>query len=306
MILLCGIPSEPPLARLARALNDQGLDYRVFNQRCWQEVDLRLEISCAGLGGRLRIGREDWDVTDISGIYFRCMDDRQIPELANEPAVSRARAHCRALHDAFLRWMEVTSARCINRPSSMASNGSKPYQAQLIREHGFVFPESLITNDPEAVRRFVAAHGRVIYKSMSGVRSIVSEMGEADWQRIDRIGWCPAQFQVFVEGTNVRVHVVGDEVFATAIESDATDYRYADQQGHDGSYLVAAELEAGLAQQCIDLTAGLGLAFSGIDLKLAPDGQVFCFEVNPSPGYSFYESHTGQPIAASVARYLAG
>ena len=30
----------------------------------------------------------------------------------------------------------------------MASNGSKPYQTQLIRAHGFAVPETLITNDP--------------------------------------------------------------------------------------------------------------------------------------------------------------
>jgi hypothetical protein len=33
---------------------------------------------------------------------------------------------------------------------------------------------------------------------------------------------------------------------------------------------------------------------------------VFCFEVNPSPGYSYFEANTGQPIARAVARYLAG
>lgn len=43
---------------------------------------------------------------------------------------------------------------------------------------------------------------------------------------------------------------------------------------------------------------------AGIDLKLAPDGRVFCLEVNPSPVFSYYEQHTGQPIADAVARLL--
>jgi hypothetical protein len=29
-------------------------------------------------------------------------------------------------------------------------------------------------------------------------------------------------------------------------------------------------------------------------------------EANPCPAYSYYEAHTGQPIARAVARYLAG
>jgi hypothetical protein len=28
--------------------------------------------------------------------------------------------------------------------------------------------------------------------------------------------------------------------------------------------------------------------------------------VNPSPAFSYYELHTGQPIAAAIAGYLAG
>jgi glutathione synthase/RimK-type ligase-like ATP-grasp enzyme len=48
------------------------------------------------------------------------------------------------------------------------------------------------------------------------------------------------------------------------------------------------------------------LPFAGIDLRRrGGDGAWVCFEVNPSPGFSFYESRTGQPIARAVARYLA-
>ena len=48
------------------------------------------------------------------------------------------------------------------------------------------------------------------------------------------------------------------------------------------------------------------MAFAGIDLKYASDDYVYCFEVNPNPGFSYYESSTGQPIANAVASYLGG
>jgi hypothetical protein len=51
---------------------------------------------------------------------------------------------------------------------------------------------------------------------------------------------------------------------------------------------------------------GLGLRFSGIDLRALESGEVVCFEVNPCPAYAYYEGHTGQPIAAALARHLAG
>jgi D-alanine-D-alanine ligase-like ATP-grasp enzyme len=61
-----------------------------------------------------------------------------------------------------------------------------------------------------------------------------------------------------------------------------------------------------VAARCVHLATALRLPFAGIDLRFAPDGRIFCFEVNPSPGFSYYESNTGQPIAMAVAKHLAG
>jgi glutathione synthase/RimK-type ligase-like ATP-grasp enzyme len=115
----------------------------------------------------------------------------------------------------------------VNRYAAMGSNSSKPYQSQLIRDHGFGVPETLVTNDPELVSAFQAQHGDLIYKSISGERSIVSRFDASDRERLERVRWCPVQFQAFVHGPNVRVHTVGNEVFATIVETDAVDYRAA-------------------------------------------------------------------------------
>jgi hypothetical protein len=40
--------------------------------------------------------------------------------------------------------------------------------------------------------------------------------------------------------------------------------------------------------------------------KRAPEGRHVCFEVNPSPAFSFYEERAKLPIADCIARYLAG
>ncbi|HWR00288.1 MAG TPA: hypothetical protein VN371_00355 [Chlorobaculum sp.] len=64
------------------------------------------------------------------------------------------------------------------------------------------------------------------------------------------------------------------------------------------------EIPESVAESCIDLTAALGLHFTGIDLRFSSDGQVHCFEVNPMPGYSYYENNTGQPISRTLTQYL--
>jgi glutathione synthase/RimK-type ligase-like ATP-grasp enzyme len=56
----------------------------------------------------------------------------------------------------------------------------------------------------------------------------------------------------------------------------------------------------------VALSQRLDLPLAGIDLRRTPDGRHVCFEVNPSPAFSFYEQHAGIPIASCIARYLAG
>jgi hypothetical protein len=306
MILVCGIPSESPLRMVVARLEAMDADFVLLNQREALHCDLWFEIDMGHVRGELCLSGRTYDLENFTAVYPRLMDDRVLPELAGEPADSPLRTRCRAFHDTLMRWMEIAPACVINRCAPMATNSSKPYQAQLISRLGFRIPETLISNDPDRVRAFRAEHGRIIYKSISAVRSIVRELADKDEERLELIRWCPTQFQAYVEGVNLRVHTIGGEVFATAIESDATDYRYAGRDGGEPAGLRAVELSDDLADRCLQLTASLGLEFAGIDLKITPEGAVYCFEVNPSPAFSYYEGMTGQPISAAVAHRLAG
>lgn len=304
MILLCGIPTEPPLQLVQRALEEIGTPYVVFNQRHFETAEMFFELRNGLAGGVLTMESERYALEEVTGVYSRFMDYTALPEYKAAAADASKRRHCAALHETLTRWCEVSPAQIVNRVGPMGSNSSKPYQAQLIRRVGLEVPETLITNDPEKVKEFRNRHGRIIYKSLSGVRSIVQTFEDSDLERLDSIRWCPTQFQEYLEGVDVRVHVVGNECFATLINSTATDYRYAQDQVGESAELIAVELGDELAEKCVDLTADLGLAFSGIDLMLTPDDRVYCFEVNPCPGYSYYEANTGQPISTAVARYL--
>jgi predicted ATP-grasp superfamily ATP-dependent carboligase len=305
MILLCGIPSEPPLAAVCRELAELGTGYVVFNQRRFENTEVFFEISGGNITGHIAIEDKKLRLEDIRSVYLRLMDEQLLPELDGELPDSSKRLLSSAVHDSLTRWCEITPARVVNRITAMGSNNSKPYQLQLIRKQGFAIPKTLVTNDPELVREFLSQHKQLIYKSISGERSIVQILQDEDLRRLDHIRWCPTLFQEFIEGMNVRVHVVGTEVFATKVATQAIDYRYAESQGHDEPMLDALAPPDDLAQRCVRLCQALGLAFAGIDFKITPGDQVYCFEVNPSPAFSYYEDHTGQPIAYALARYLS-
>ncbi len=305
MILVAGIPSEPPLQEALDALSDLRAEVVVLNQRRGAEIDLAFAVDPAGVvDGVVRLGRRYVALREVTAVYARLMDHRNIPEYQRLEPTDPERLRWDALNDDLAAWVDVAPGRVVNRGSAMASNAAKPYQGQLIARHGLLTPETLVTNDPDEAREFYATRSRVVFKSASGARSIVQTMGSGDLDRLVRLRACPVQFQTWVPGMDVRVHVIGAEVFATAVRTTATDYRYATAQVDEPARLEAYELEPDVARRCVALTADLGLEFAGIDLKLTPDGEVYCFEVNPSPAYTYFSGQTKQPISEALARHL--
>lgn len=308
MILFCGIPSEPPLALAIAAAERLGVPHVVFNQRDSRDAQLVLDFKADGATGTLRARGHVHALSSFTGIYTRLIHPIQLPELrsrsaqlADDGGLQRAMAAAQVLE----QWTQIAPCRVANRPRSMASNASKPYQAQLIARAGFAIPPTLVTNSIESLASFEAEHGRVIFKSISSERSIVQELTDAVRPRLRHLASLPTQFQAVITGDDVRVHVVGREVFATQIMSTAIDYRYAHRHGKEAE-LSPVELPPQIAERCVRLAALLELPFCGIDLKRTPEGEYYCFEANPSPGYSYYQEVTGQPIADALVRWLSG
>jgi glutathione synthase/RimK-type ligase-like ATP-grasp enzyme len=164
-------------------------------------------------------------------------------------------------------------------------------------------PETLVTTDPAAAIEFWERHGSVIYKSVSGVRSIVTRLGSEHHERMQDLAHCPTQFQEYIEGTDFRLHVVGDEVFGCEVSSTADDYRYPQRQGAEAR-VRSCSMPQDVADRCRRLAVALNLSVAGIDLRRTTSGRWYCFEANPSPGFSFYEEATGQPISKAVAELL--
>ena len=248
--------------------------------------DVRLTSAPAGW---IEAGGRRINVNDIRGVYLR----------PSEPEAGLARNTAVAL------LAIVSSLECavVNRPAAGRSNASKPYQLGLIAQAGFAVPDTLVTTDPAAARSFLGEHGRLVYKSVSGVRSIVATLDARDQDRLDGVRTGPVQLQEYVPGLDVRVHVVGDEWFACAVRSAADDYRYP-RSANTGIELTEFDLPEVVGERLVALARGMGLLVAGADLRLTPDGSWVCFEVNPSPGFPWYEEATGHPIAEAIADLL--
>ena len=297
VVLLWGVGNEGPMAAVRRELEALGVPIFEVDQRDAPETGIELDVG-RDIAGEIRVRHKRVDVAQISAVYLRPYD--LAPEISEGDV---ARRHRVVLEHAMVTWTRITPALVVNRPQAMAANDSKPSQMEQIRALGFRVPETLLTTDPDAARDFWERHGDVIYKSLSGTRSIVSRLRPEHAGRLADVSCCPTQFQEYVPGRDYRVHVAGDELFASEILSGVDDYRYP---GRHPVVILACSIPEEVAARCRNLARATRLPVAGIDLRRTPDGEWYCFEVNPSPAFTYYEERTGQPIARAVARFLAG
>jgi hypothetical protein len=298
MILIVGIPSDPPLALALAAAERAGVPVAVVDQRDCAAASIVLRLDGDGPPrGDISTRQGIVALDEVRGVYVR-LDD---PECLSVAAAAKPRL--RAFHGMLNDWLEITPARVLNRTAPSAGNASKPAQARRLAALGWTVPATLVTSDPAAVAAFRARHGRIVFKSASGIRSIVTEFTDQDEARLWRLRTLPAQFQALVEGTDIRVHVVGEQVFATEAKTSALDYRYGGRSGSPAR-LSATTLPEGVAARCVATAAALDLPLCGIDLRRRPDGSYVAFEANPSPAYSWYEESTGQAISDAIIAWL--
>lgn len=299
MIALWGLAGDGPLDAVADELDRLGAPVFFLDQARTPATELEFRVGPA-LSGALRVGPNVVALDAITAWYVRPHDastagDRWRLAGADDD-------HLRAVGDALAAWTEITPALVVNRLSAMAVNTSKPYQLRRIAELGFAVPPTVVTTDPLTVQEFWRARGEVVYKSASGIRSTVARLSSAHAERWADLSTSPTQFQQRIVGTDVRVHVVGERTFAVEVLSDADDYR---APGAPMPSVRPTELPPPLAARCVDAARTMGLHVAGVDLRRTRDGDWFCFEVNPSPAFTFYERAAGQPIAAAIARLLS-
>lgn len=260
------------------------------------------DTSASAVGAALRSSGEE--VILIEDEQARTAGQGRVDIAGQRIELCRLRAlyaHPKHALPAELWWFaEEAEIPVVNRPSAGISNASKPFQARLITAAGFAVPDTLITTSASSARRFITQHrGDVTYKSMSSIRSIVSRWMPNDDARINNVSSCPTQLQVCIPPPDMRVHVVGPEVFGCLIWSEADDYRFASRSGASiemAETTVPTEIE----RRLVPLVASMGLELAGADFRRRADGEWCCLEINPSPAFNFY-----QPVADEIAKAIA-
>ncbi|WP_149030423.1 hypothetical protein [Kitasatospora sp. MBT66] len=162
-------------------------------------------------------------------------------------------------------------------------------------------PDTLTTTNPDAAASFIAA-GRTVVKPMTQVNVDFAPAWEIT-SSDPLIGLTPVPhtFQRLIDKkADLRVTVVGDQVFAARITSDRLDWRAAP----DAATYELVELDDVTVHQLRDYMAAASLAFGAFDFAEDAEGRPWFLECNANGEWGWIEETTGAPIGEAIAEWL--
>nr|BFD86510.1 ATP-grasp ribosomal peptide maturase [Streptomyces sp. Xyl84] len=204
-------------------------------------------------------------------------------------------------------------ARWMNDPDAARRARVKPWQLRLAQHCGLPVPATLITTFPQAARDFAARHPDLVVKPVSGAhpqeppRAVPTSRvaPEADF---GAVAYGPTLLQRRVaKRADIRLTAVGDTLLAARKETpadadpDEVDVRFSSA----ATPWLPAEVPPRVAAAVRRYLREARLAYGAFDLAEDADGLWWFLECNQSGQFGFVEVETGQPIARTIAEWLA-
>jgi len=198
----------------------------------------------------------------------------------------------------------------VNDPGTEEVARRKLVQLEMARQVGLPVPRTLVTNElPKALAFAMRCRGGAVVKSLASTveGGRTRAVGADDEWLAARLRAGPAILQERVEGLDLRVTIVGREVFAMSM--DARVGGNPDDVRVDWEKVSAsarpARLPEALRRKLRALMRSLGLRYGAVDLRRRRGGGFAFLEVNPGGQWMHAEAATGHPIGATLARLLA-
>lgn len=316
-VLVFRTSNDPEVYRVADALKARGgelitLDTDDFPTACqaWLRCDSTSEeVVFQSPSGRIAFA-------DLSALWLRHLDvGARLPKTMEDRYRVLARQESQAM---LLGLAALFKGRVVDPYPDMRRAADKLRQLQVARELGLEIPRTLVTNVPEAVRRFADdCSGQLVAKALSALRVAVADedqfvytnaIRQEDLQDLDGLKLCPMVFQERLsKRLEIRATVVGERVFAAAVDSQASERGRVDwrREGVElNEYWQTYRLPTEIVERLVALVDGFGLTYSAADLVLTPDGRFVFLESNPAGEWFWLDRLLNLGIAESLAEEL--
>lgn len=274
---------------------------------------MTFDSACACRSARITTPHGQLDLDDVDAVWWR---RAHWPTLTDQMVRPSHRAFAmNETHEALgSLWHALADVgtRWINDPQADDRAQHKGYQLTVALRLGMELPVTLMTNDPEEALKFADAHAYrdVVFKSFSSTEQEWREtrlLTSEELPLMGQVQHAPVIFQEYVPAQyDLRVTIIGQDVFAAAIHSQETRYPVDSRIDIGNARIEAVTLPDEVAAALVELTGELGLVYGAADLRLTPDGRYVFLEINPAGQFSYVEAATGLPIAERMARALLG
>ncbi len=148
---------------------------------------------------------------------------------------------------------------------------------------------------PMVVKEAFGSFGKQVY--------LVRDFAELQ-KRVDGMGYKPFLLQEWIAssaGRDVRVNVVGEEVFCAMLRVNPADFRSNVTGGGVGVAYTPTKAQAALA---IKTCKALGLDFAGVDVLFGENDQPILCEVNSNPHFKSTLAATGKDMSVAILRHI--
>lgn len=211
--------------------------------------------------------------------------------------------------------LQSVGAAWMNPPENNHLASRKPVQLPTAAACGLRVPRSLITNDLDAAKAFVANFDQVICKPLAGaqlehadghrtaVPTHLIDVGDLD-ESITVTAhylqeWIPKRHEV-------RLIVVGGRFFAATIHA-GSDAAYVDwRTDYDALTYDTTAVPDEVRRSVCAWMRRFGLTFGAFDFAVTPDDEWVMFECNPAGQWGWIQDRTDLPISAAIAEHLIG
>ena len=320
ILFLCEQDDES--ARLvAEALTRRGQRVVTFDHgRYPAEAAISVRTSRTdGWRAELRGPAGSFFLSDVRAAYVRSLGMPRASTAVTDPLV-RSYLVAEAREHLYDLWAALRSHGCFwlpGAPNDLGPAQRKVDQLARAQRLGLSVPDTLMSNDPEAVLEFHRAHeGRAVSKLVGSALPTVGRgrvlryterLRSRDLHDLDGVRVGPTIYQALVpKAYEVRATVVGGRVLAAAIDSQATNRTRVDWRRYDLGHTPhrAIQLPASIESRLVALCRSFGLSYGAIDLIVTPEGEHVFLELNPAGQWQWIEQMTGLPISDAIADEL--
>lgn len=313
MLLILTNSTDATADYMAARLKEQRIDFVRF------DTDKSLDycrFDFASLKPRLQLDGHWWVPEDFSNVWYRRPERVKRNGIPDEGDGKLILDEWSEVLDGFLA--QIPRPRWMNYPAANVLASNKIQQLTLAATLGLTIPDTLVTQDPDALRAFARRHnGRIIVKPMSvGHVDAGKDSPEAviytnaiEARQLDDLAdlvICPTLFQELVEKeVDVRITVVDREVTAVDLAvRDRAGVQLVDVRRDNMRNVTYKRrvLPDAVHARLSALMGAYGLRYAAIDMAVTACGEWVFFEINPNGQWAWIDLNGGASIFASFVR----